>query len=258
MLIPPASQVERFKTQDLPPIFLIPGISQDIDPMGGLVQELAFRGRTVITVGYPEASLGEITEEFAQKAENTAEYKAHSSFFAAAFKEFQKSLGQTPELWGHSTGCPIIVSMLKRNSSLQKDVPKLVLIAPASSINQGLPKLAGGMMHEGKKLLNKTIGQWSFVMGRKNKESESQTKMKGRVFNSLIGKISHRIDCSNVKIKDGGEIIVWHGGEDKITSSIHGSFNQILGAHIVTDETAGHMAPIVDADRFLDIIFPKI
>ena len=98
-----------------PPIVLIPGISNDLENMGMLPQEMAFEGRNVIFIGYPENWMGDVTNEFADAAQKSGNYEPHTTFFKRAIEKIKKDPGlrtkigdfEKFDIWGYSAGSVI-------------------------------------------------------------------------------------------------------------------------------------------------------
>lgn len=129
--LPEDQKPETAKGQ--PPLVFIPGISNDLIYGLDLVEELAFSGRRVISIGYPESTMGKITPEFARASVNSKTYTPHDAYFKEAIA---KLAGLGPiELWGHSTGSAVIGQMLTDPQFSQR-VTNAVLLSPASSVDQ--------------------------------------------------------------------------------------------------------------------------
>lgn len=129
-----------------PPIFLIPGVSNDLEGIGSLGHELALQGRQVVMVAYPEAWKGRVTKEFAQAAQEVVtsdNYEPFTKFFEGAIDNIlqdpdfvkQNGVQQSIELWGYSTGANLVADIL-RDEKYQKMTTDAVLISPGSCMDQ--------------------------------------------------------------------------------------------------------------------------
>lgn len=259
---PPSQETSETKTQ--PTIFLIPAWSNDIDPVGSLVQELAFSGRRVITVGYPESSLGKITKEYADNASQSSNYEPQSSFFKEAVKHFASQYGQI-ELWGFSTGGPIAAEMLI-DSGFQKLITNAVLLAPAGSVTQLALQLITGIGREVGLCLTKfgKLAKYSLaspvVRNRKIPKDPEQEELKKRVSNNLLSKICRKEDVwPNLRVQEGGRIIIWSGGRDQITKSSRAKedFEQNPQISIISDPEGSHATPLLDPHYVIQQVFEK-
>ncbi|MEX1052290.1 MAG: alpha/beta hydrolase [Patescibacteria group bacterium] len=220
-IIRPPEEVNQHKD----PIFLIPGISNDIDAVGWLAQELAYQGRKVITIAFPESFLGSVTEEFANAVENTDSYEPHTSFFMEAISKLTAD-DNSVELWGFSTGGAIAAEMLQKKA-LQDRISKAVLMCPASSADMSAKQLNFGMGKDGlylaKNLSDST--KYTYTKGRKEllgiePELEGQRSLKERIFNRLLVKVRTKRDSwKAARVTEGGEIVIVSGGQDDITRS---------------------------------------
>jgi len=260
-LEPPESQTTP-ETQDKPPIFFIPGISADIDPVGGLVQELAFMGRKIVVIGYPEASLGKVTPEFARKAAITPNFEPHTTFFKQAIK---KLAGEADiELWSYSTGGPIVAEILA-DPEFQERVSNAVFLAPASCVNQSKLELATGLANEIfaftrklKKLPSYSLSSYSLVLGRKTPDLPYQSKNKATVFTAQIDKVCRKsASWERMRVKPGGRIVVWNGEDDRLTTSYKLEKDiqnnpQVLS---IKDKKGLHVTPVLEPKRILRDIF---
>lgn len=143
VLTPPEGRKTE-ETDSKPPIFLISGISNDLENMGMLPQEIAFQGRKVVTIAYPESWQGNVTDEFRKKAEESSTLEPHVSFFKKAIELIRQNpvaktkIGEHEkiELWGFSAGA-LMVSEMLTDESFNKNVSNAAIIAPASNSDRG-------------------------------------------------------------------------------------------------------------------------
>ncbi|MDO8340508.1 MAG: hypothetical protein Q7T59_00885 [Candidatus Woesebacteria bacterium] len=260
--IKPPKEVDK----NLDPIFLIPGISNDLDCVGWLVQELAYQGREVITIGFPESFMGNVTSEFADLSEKEDSYEPHTTFFKQALNKLISD-EKTKELWGYSTGAPIIAEMLQ-DEKLQKNVSNAVLICPASSANMSSNEQKLGVVKDvlfhSKKLDD--ITKFSYTSGRNESddiepESKEQRQLKKRIFNRHIKKTRQKKDTwKSARVMNGGEIVVVSGEKDNVTKSretfsnegLLKSFNPQI--RLVTMPNGRHFTPLIYPELVIEQI----
>lgn len=203
-----------------PPIYFIPGISNDLDCVKSTLQELAYTGRKVVAVGFPESFMGKVTPEFANAAQQSSDYQPHVAFFKEAES---KLIGEANEvdLWGHSTGAAIIEQMLS-DPKFQQKTREAVLLCPASSSNISKVGMGAGLIKETSHLLRRfgSLPKYSLTQGSKNSQIEGQKELKKRVFNTLMERVRTKMDfIGSAKVKEGGRIVVVSGSQDHLTES---------------------------------------
>ena len=241
--------------KDKPPIFLVPGISNDIECVGNLGVEAALRGRRIVTVGYPESFMGETTQKFADAVEKDSSFGPHTEFFRAALDAlFEKD--QEIEIWGYSTGAPIISAILKEEK-YQKRTKKAVLLFPAAVVNQSIASLNIGVAHS-LALLFKNFKRTASATFGINKESKEKSKLRNQIMGALIIKdIKENNDWKEARVQEGGKIMVISGGNDKITKSalVEENFkkgnNQI---ETITLPEAHHLSGQTEPEKLIDVI----
>ena len=202
------------------PIFLIPGCSEDVECMGNLMTEAALRGRRIISAGYPESYMGETTSEFAEAVEKDPSFGPHTEYFKAVLESI---LEKNPEieLWGASTGAPIVSSILNQKE-FQEKTKNAVLIFPAASVDQSVTSLKIGAAKEFKFILNKFKRFASTTWGDNDLgiKSEDKRKMHDKINNALVLRDSKKdVSWKNAKVSEGSKIIVLSGEKDEITKS---------------------------------------
>ncbi|MFA6432492.1 MAG: hypothetical protein WCV82_01605 [Candidatus Paceibacterota bacterium] len=214
--IHPPEELQTPETEAKPPIFLIPGISNDIECVSSFIAEVAFQGRRIVTVGYPESFMGHTTQEFADAVEKDPGFAPHIEFYKAVIdKLFNK--GELIELWGFSTGAPIISGILKdkKYSQMTKDA---ALILPAAVVDQSLNSLKMGVVQELGLLKGNSTASLNLTVASKVPKEKEQTKLREEVLESLLNKICvNNNDWRDARVREGGNIIVVTGGKDKIT-----------------------------------------
>ncbi len=239
-----------------PPIFLIPGAANDLSCVETLAWELALEGRMVVVVGYPDSIMGEVSEEFANKVEKSQNYEAHAEFFAKALDQLIPD-GEV-EMWGFSTGAPIVAQMLS-NPELSKRVGKAVLMAPASSVDQTNSSFVAGLVAEvGQLLLDyKNIPKYTWTTGRKN-EDLNHKKRREKSLKYLFKKVQTGMSnlWENARVKEGGVIQVVSGRDDRVTKSrdYFGEFESKNPQLRVIEIEGGHAAALLDPERVLSQI----
>lgn len=251
-LTPPESKENERST----PIVLIPGLSNDIDPVGMLAQELAFQGRKVIVIGYPESTMGSVSKVFLSQMGKTRGFEAHGQFFQKAVSSILGN-NQEIELWAHSTGGPIAAEILN-DGEFSKKVKNAVIISPMSSVDQSLGKMGLGLLREvleGMRMFP-NLAKYSLVAPGID-EDEDQVKLKGQVFSSLLKKIIKRSDkWKTMKVQEGGKIVFWSGGKDGLTKSSQADelFNENEQAITMTNPNGSHLTGLIKPE----IVIPEI
>lgn len=254
---PPRSLVTK-ETKAKPAIFLIPGISNDIDSVGSLVQEIAFLGRKVIVVGFPESYMGKVSSEFVNAVQKSKNYQPHTTFFKTAAT---KLLGVVDniELWGFSTGAPITAEILA-DPEFQKRTTNTVLLSPASSVNQSKLQLNLGIIKEIVRLAKNfgRLPKYSLTWGRKTPDREEQKQLKQNFYKSLLDKVRRESDFWRImKVKDTGKIVIVSGKRDQMTrsSAAISKFSKNPQAEIVDFPDGSHVTPLVESQKVLTEVF---
>lgn len=205
--------------RDPTPIFLIPGAANDLSCVETLAWELALEGRMVIVVGYPDSNMGDVSEGFVKRVEDSKNYEAHSEFFAKALEQLVPD-GEV-EMWGFSTGAPIVAQMLS-NPELSQRVGKAVLMAPASSVDQSDISFNTGVVAEIAELRKdfKNVPKYTFTWGQENEDKEHK-KRRENSLEALLKKVQTGMPglWKKAKVKEGGKIVVVSGNRDKVTKS---------------------------------------
>lgn len=197
----------------LPPIVFIPGISNDTAYGISLVEELALKGRKVITLAYPESSLGNLTPEFAQAFAQSKTYEPHTTYFKEAIG---KLTGTGPiEVWGHSTGSAIAGNLLA-DAEFASRVENAVLLSPASSVNQSNNSLKIGLGHD-LMALKRDLPEFSkFAYIPQGGEEGSPKRL---VYDSMLKHVRTKFDYTTSHVKEGGKIIIISGPNDRVVKS---------------------------------------
>lgn len=237
VLTPPES-LRTKESDSLPPIFLISGISNDLESMGSLPQEIAFSGRKVVTIAYPESWHGDVTEEFGKAAEESSTFDPHTSFFKGAIDniqnmpQVQEELGdfQDFELWGWSAGA-LMVSEILKDPKYQQKVANAVIAAPASSVDQSGIKLPfdqeipvpGPILKDQyhtfrhlENAANLSVAEKGSIEFTKDKRARMT-----RTYNALRKKVLKRVEWWNgdMQVRKGGKIIVISYKQDELAKT---------------------------------------
>ena len=258
---PPASRRDPAQ-EGKPPIFLIPGISNDIDCVGALAQELPYQGRSVVVVGFPESVMGNVTTDFAHAVETSPTYEPHAAFYKEALKEL---LAESPhaELWGFSTGAPIAAQMLA-DPELQEKITDAVLISPASVVDQSTMQLNIGVAQDSARLLKRlsSLGKYTLTLGGRAKdvpeEQAGQREIKKATMGSLLSHVRSRFNAwDKARVQNGGSIVVVSGGKDYITKSYKDEnvFRRNPQMSVLRIPDGFHAYPLVEPASVVDQVF---
>lgn len=257
LCLPDAFRTRKLKA--LPPIFFIPGASNDIECVGALAVEMALAGRRVIVVAYPESFNGHATKEFAEAAKTDASYGPHVAFFKAALDHFTSAHKQI-ELWGFSTGSPITASILQE-PSYQKKTTNAVLICPASSVNQSVKDVERGGRSELAAFKDfGSTANFVFSTGTKNEPNQEQLARRGDIFQSLLQRVARTYThWPSTHVRDGGRITILSGSRDKITKSSQAKelFAKNEQMHFIELPHGFHMTPLIDPKTAVTKIFDE-
>ncbi len=253
----PPESVRTPETDAQPPIFIVPVISSDIEPQSEVARELAYRGRTVVIAGYPEASLGRVTKAFADKAVTSDDFSPHTEYFKTILKHWMQERGtDTVELWSYSTGAPIAAEMLC-DSEIQEKVSRAVFMAPAATANQTRKSMNWGILKEFKKILPSPSS--ILIWGRKSShplEEEEQAQEKKRIFNRLQEKIiNYSPAWGTARVREGGSMVMLFGDRDDVTKTASNAKRIHQGnprIQICEFPKARHWEPLIKPKPFID------
>ena len=252
----PPEALKTEETESKAPIVLIPGISNDIECVGGIVQEVAMLGRRIVVIGYPESFQGKTTKEFAAAVEKDDGYGPHVNFYKNAINQLMGIDGKI-ELWGYSTGAPIVENILN-DPRFQEKTDNAVLLCPASSVDQSAMSINLGVVHDlGFVRQLKLLPRLSWTSGSVFKREKDQKTLRKKIFKSLLKKLGTAYDYwKSAKVREGGSIVIVSGGNDHVTKSdkIKDQFLQNPQAKLVDLQNGYHATPGVDAGSVIPYI----
>ncbi len=263
------------KSEANPPIFFIPGISNDLSCVEALSQELAYKtGRKVYVVGMIDSIEGQATQKFADAISKSPDFGPYAEFFKGAINALTES--SKIELWGHSTGGPLITEILN-DPRFQSKVINAVLLNPASSANISIPELVSGITNEFKNIISKNMPKYTLSADRWGKgvidkiadlvlkksptqtevQDEQQRKIKGSINSTMMKKVCSIEDSwKAAKVKNGGKIVVYSGRQDYMTrsSEVFKGDDQSMAylkqqnpqLEVIDDQAGYHTTPLID------------
>lgn len=235
-----------------PPVFIVPALSGDLYGIEPLMKELALQGRRVVSLAYPESFLGKTTEEFVKAVENSPSYDPHTTYFKKAIKKMIGEEGDL-ELWGYSTGCPIVAEILS-DPAFQNRTKNAVIISPLSVVDQSPIEFRLGVLGEASRLLGMQHG-WktsdvAIVRGAQESLDEGNMKRRKRASNALIRKIIKKMEIwKDTRVQQDGKIILLSAQKDAITKS-HKSLRDFLELKqykFVNLKKGSHLSPLTKA-----------
>lgn len=241
-------------TKDKPPIFVVGGIANDLESIGNFVTEIAVNGREVIAVAYPDSYNGSVTPEFAQAVVSAEHYEPHAAFFKAAIDHHFLPDGER-ELWGYSTGAPIVAEILN-DPKQQETTSRAVFVCPASTTTQSEGAVKRGVMSDIAFIKEKgTLPNLTLTTGLKEGDEEKPHRQSRKTsFEGLLSHVARSDDAwSTAKVKEGGEIVFVSCENDKVTRSWDN--NDRFGEHpqgrVIPIEGGYHATPIVQPERVM-------
>ncbi len=255
--INPSETLKNKEKEDQNHVFLIPGLSNDIDCVGALAQEAAFLGKRITVIAFPESFKGKATQEFANAVEKDKGYGPHVEFFKNAIKQLSKEKDSL-ELWGLSTGAPIVCSILNDPQFVQK-TENAVLFAPASSVSQLAISLNTGIINDFLGLKKfRTFPYWNYTYESKKPREKEQIKLRKEIYKSLLKRTRTRLDYwKTAKVKEKGSIVVVSGRKDKITKSSNIN-NEVLRnpqVKLLDLQNMYHITPNLEPNEILSLVF---
>ncbi len=244
--------------RDAPPIFLIPGISNDVECVGSLAMEAAMRGRKVIVVGYPESHNGSVTPEFVKAVATHDSYGPHVAFYKAALETVVPNEGAV-ELWGYSTGCPITAELLT-DPRYQARTKQAVLICPASSVDQSQASLTLGAIAEAKHFATTSATTANLMMsaGSVHGETKAHEELRIKTFEALSTRVRRAYPFwKSARVQDERPLLVVNCENDRITKSdeLREQFAQDPHIALITLAGAYHTTPLLEPANTVQQIF---
>jgi len=241
------------------PIVFIPGISNDLACVEQITQEAALSGRKIAVIGYPSSFMGEASPEFLASCKESQNFKSHATFFEDAIKKIVPD--GNFELWGYSTGGPIVAEMLTDNKDFSERVTNAALIAPAGVVTQNKAEFLLGIAKDLRGLIpgaHKNV-LTDIVTGKGRKEhvapeASGQRKIKDEVSGILMDRIRRKSPCfDRMKVQEGGVItVVSYRGDDITKSRKLKVENPQVGEHIKLP--GHHGAPLLHAPELVSRI----
>lgn len=246
------------ESQNLPPIFLIPGISNDVECVGSLAMEVAMKGRRVIVVGYPESYNGSVTPEFVKAVADHASYGPHVAFYKAALDSLIPNKGEV-ELWGYSTGCPITAELLT-DPDYQSRTKNAVLICPASSVDQSQTSLTLGAIAEAKHFATtkETTASLMMTAGSLRPETKTHEWLRTKTFEALSTRVRRAYPFwKSARVQGEKPIIVVNCEQDQITKSdqLKDQLREDEHIDLITLPGAYHTTPLLEPANTIQKIF---
>jgi len=234
-----------------PPIFVIPGIANDLECVGNFLTEIALSGRKVISVGYPDSFNGSITEEFAAAVVTDEAYGPHTAFFKATVDHFTTGIDEK-EIWGYSTGGAILAEMLC-DPKYQEAVTKAVFVNPASAVDQTESSVKMGVMRDIAFIKEKgTLPGLTWTTGLIDAERAQISKeMRKKSFNGELAHIATKSKAWQVaKVKEGGSMTVVTCGNDKVTKTSEAG-DAFKNMNVITVPDGYHATAMVQPERII-------
>lgn len=267
-IINPPEGRRTVDTDSKPPIFLIPGISNDIDCVGALAQEIPFMGRKVIVVGMPESQMGKVTLEFAKAVSDSSSFGPHVEFFKGAINALVGENSQV-ELWGHSAGSAIIAEILN-DPKFQERVTDAVFLNPASSANISEKALNLGVLNELRNLVGRNLPKYTLTVGATSNlpDTQEQKSLKANVTKLMLKKVCTLAEgWKKARVREGGKILVYSGRKDQLTRSYElfkedrDSLDRVKYINhqieVIDDPNGFHSTPLTEPQRVIRQIFNK-
>lgn len=257
-VIEPPNERKKEDYAQKPPIVLIPGISNDLDSVGNLIEEIAYNGRQVVSIAMPDSFMGSVTNDFAKAVKDSPTLAPHTDFFRNAINNIVGQDGNI-ELWGHSTGAMVTAELLN-DPEFQKRTTDAVLTSPVGVVDQSkFSVYYGNIVSEGVGLVKNfsRAGTYSLTGGAKDKTAPENI-YRGDVFNAMVAKVTKKFPLyGTMKVRDEGSIIVVSGEKDDVTKSRNAveEFKKVPNVKVLPVPNGIHNTPILNADTIIPQIF---
>ena len=265
ILTPP--ETRRSEEQDgKPPIFMLVSISSGLDSMGMLPQELAFEGRNVVVIGFPESWYGEATDAFGKATEESSSYEPHTTFFKEAIRaikekqEVKDKIGDASEieLWGYSAGAAIVAEILT-DKTFRGQVANAVIIAPPNCVDQKHVNIS--IFRELLQVVRpkniKNAARLNVTNRHDIQYTEDHRKRMLRTFNAFEKKVLKRNNWwkNDLKVKSGGKITVVSYDSDQMTKSYKAAKEIAKIPNLTLVELPGsHNTPLTKPEILIDAV----
>ena len=266
VLTPPEGRKTE-EAEGRPPIFLISGISNDLESMGMLPQEIAFKGRKVITIAYPESWHGNVTDEFGKAAEQSSTFEPHVSFFKQAIENIREmpdvksKLGEHAqiELWGYSAGALMVPEMLT-DDDFSKKVSNAAIIAPASNFDQTMNQAKRNVLRDQFDTYFsdfRNVAKMNPSFRGKIEVTADFRDRQERTFNALAKKVLRKFAWweQDMKVADGGKIAVVSYANDIQTQTLRvdKEISQNPNLHLIR-LFGTHEAPKIEPETLINAV----
>ena len=254
-----------------PDVVLIPGFVNDIESLDKFARDLANSGRNVHFIGMPGSSMSTVTEAYVQKFENSTDFGPLVDYYKALVDHFTQDDKQV-QLWGHSTGGAIALN-IAADPIYSKKLTDVIAMNPASSAELTRKQMeqvgpAKDFLHALKRHAKK-LPFFTFVTGKKDGKEEGQQAFHTRIINSLMEKVgSPRNRYQDARVQEGGKIIIFSGGKDKMTNSslLFNDNPQQLDAikdvnpqiKIIYDKQGIHNDAVINGEHVIGLIEPQL
>lgn len=236
-----------------PPIFVVPAISGDLTGVQPLMREAALFGKKLISVGYPDSYMGKVTSAFVKKAEESKDFEPHTTFFKMAIDHFMRESGEF-EIWGYSTGGGLIADIL-RDPKYQKRARNAVLFAPGGSTKQTLLEFVTKSVPNELNAIKKempNIQDVGVALWKRAPIDKGQGRLRNKAFLALLKKkvLREFPYWNDVKVKEGGKVIVVTGGRDLMTRAFerNSKFLENPQFVVLNDPDGHHVTPLFEAE----------
>jgi hypothetical protein len=272
VLTPPESR----RTEQLdskPPIFIVPGISNDLESMGMLPQEIAFEGRKVVLIGFPESWHGEVTVVFGKATEESQSYEPHTAFFKKAIEavrqeqEVKNRIGEPSdiELWGYSTGAAIVAEILT-DSVFREKVSNAAIICPPSCVDQENLKIFGQEIPLPKAMVQELVQTFKNYRNASKRNVTNRREIEFtkdhrermlKTYNALRKKVLRRNDWleKDLQVKKGGTITLVSYDKDQLTKSysVVDEIKQNPNLKVI-ELSGGHGTPLSNSETLINAV----
>ncbi len=195
--------------QKKPPIFFIPGIGNDLDRVGSIINEIAFTGRQIICLAQPESFKGKTTNEFTKLVKKSSGYQPHLDYYQQAINKLIPN-GDF-ELYGLSMGGGLSQELLKIPQIYQR-ITNAVLFSPTNTNRISLFKFISGLIHN-----TNNINSDILNFPRYNKTFGYKKNRQKIIVSLCLKGTKTQEQWKDLHVKPGGKITIITGDKDHIT-----------------------------------------